>query len=786
MKITLKWLKEYLDTEATIEEITSKLTSIGLEVEEVSNPTAGLKDFIIAEIKEVNDHPNADKLHILKVDTGKEVLQIVCGAPNVRVGLKGVLARPGVKIPVSGDILKVGSIRGVESFGMMCSARELKLGEDHTGILDLTTDAPLGSSFSEVLGGDIVIDINVTPNRPDCFGVLGIARDLAASGIGRLKDLSFVPVEGKFSSPIKVKLLPSGCSIFTGRYIRGVKNVSSPQWLQDRLSSVGLRPISALVDITNYLNIGRCRPLHVFDAKKIRGDIEVRYAREGEKLVTLDGKEHVLTSEMTVISDSEEVLSLAGIMGGEKSGVSEHTTEVFLESAWFDPMSIARTGRFLNIESDSRTRFERGVDSASSIPDNEIATRLILDLCGGEASEIVIAGEDPRWEREIQFRSERVKTLCGVDVSREESEKILTSLGFKVKGDRVFPPSWRPDIEGEADLVEEVMRIYGYDKLPALSMISKEMPKVLLSPVQKKEMSARRALAERGGYQAITWSFMSSERAKFFNSKGVRLGNPIASDLDEMRPSLIPNLIDAAKRNLDRGYPNVALFEVGPQFIGSKPGEQEAMASIVRIGKNHGRHWLDVDREVDVFDVKEDAIATLGAVDAPLSGLQVYRNAPSYYHPGRSGSLCLGKTVLAYFGEIHPNVLRFLDIKERVVAAEVFLDKVPSKELRSKNQKAIFISSFQPLFRDFAFVMDSEVEAEKILKVVRGVDKNLISDVQVFDLYEGDRLGKGKKSLAIEVTIQPQEKTLTDLEIEDLSNKVVEAVKVATGAELRR
>lgn len=785
MKLTLNWLKEYIDTEATLDEITAKLTDIGLEVEEVSNPAAALKDFIIAEIKEVNDHPNADKLHILKVDTGTEVLQIVCGAPNVHVGLKGVLARPGVIVPISGETLKVGKIRGVESFGMMCSARELKLGEDHNGILDLETDAPLGTSFAKVLGEDPLIDINVTPNRPDCFGVLGVARDLSAAGIGTFKDTAATPVKGSFPSPIKVNLSPSGCAIFTGRYIRGVKNCASPQWLQDRLNAVGLRPISALVDVTNYLNIGRCRPLHVFDATKIKGDIEVRYAKEGEKLITLDEKEHTLTADMTVIADAEEVLSLAGIMGGEKSGVSDDTTDVFLESAWFEPMNIAATGRALNIESDSRTRFERGVDAASAVPDNEIATRLILELCGGEASEIVIAGKEPHWQREITFRPQRVNELCGVDVSKAEAEKILTALGFTVNGDKVTPPSWRPDIEGEADLVEEVMRIYGYDKLPALSMISGEMPKVLLTPRQKKEISARRALAERGGFQAITWSFMSSEKAKLFGSKGVMLGNPIASDLDEMRPSLLPNLIDAAKRNADRGYPNTALFEVGPQFTGAKPGEQEAMASIVRMGKNHSRHWLDAEREADVFDVKEDAIAALAAIDAPISGLQVFRTAPSYYHPGRSGALCLGKNVLAYFGELHPNVLKAMDVKERVVAAEVFLDKVPAKELKNKNQKTVLMSAFQPLSRDFAFIMDTGIDAEKVLKTAKNVDKNLIADVQVFDLYEGERLGEGKKSLAIEVTIQPQEKTLTDAEIEDISARIVNAVKAATGAELR-
>ncbi len=785
MKTTVNWLKSYLDTSASVAEIVDKLTAIGLEVEEINDSSAVLKDFIIAEIKEVNNHPNADKLHILKVDTGSEVLQIVCGAPNVHVGLKGVLARPGVVVPVNGETLKVGTIRGVESFGMMCSARELKLGEDHNGILDLETDAPLGTSFAEVLGGDAVIDINVTPNRPDCFGVLGIARDLAAAGVGTLKNPAPEAVKGSFVSPVSVKLSPSGCAIFTGRYIRGVKNGASPKWLQDYLSAVGLRPISALVDITNYLNIGRCRPLHVFDADKIKGNIEVRFAKAGEKLVTLDEKEHILTEDMTVIADSEEVLSLAGIMGGEKSGVSDDTVNVFLESAWFEPLNIAKTGRALNIESDSRTRFERGIDAASAIPDNEIATRLILEMCGGEASEIVVAGENPAWQREITFRPERVKELCGVEVSKPEAEKILTSLGFAVSGNKVVPPSWRPDIDGEADLVEEVMRIYGYDRLPVLSLISGTMPKVLLTPRQKKEIAARRALAARGGYQAITWSFMSSKTAALFGGKGILLDNPIASDLDEMRPSLIPNLIGAAKRNTDRGYPDVVLFEVGPQFNGSKPTEQEAMASIVRMGNNHSRHWLDKQRLADVFDAKEDAYAALAAVEAPVAGLQVYRTAPAYYHPGRSGALCLGKTVLGYFGEIHPAVLKAMDIKETVVAAEIFLDRVPHKELKSKNQKKVEMSQFQPLSRDFAFIMNADIPAEKIVRAAKGVDKNLITDVCIFDVYEGASLGDNKKSLAIEVTLQPQEKTLTDAEIENISTRIISAIKDASGAELR-
>ena len=783
MKLTLSWLKSHLETDKDVKELTDKLTSIGLELEELTNPAEALKDFIIAEIKDVKDHPDSDHLHILAVDTGKETLQIVCGAPNVRVGLKGVLARPGCVIPVNGETLKVGKIRGIESFGMMCSGRELGLSEDHNGILDLDTKAANGTSFAEVLGSDPVIDLNVLANRPDCFGVIGVARDLAAAGMGKFKSEPVPEIKGKFKSPIDVKLSPSGCKIFSGMYIRGVKNGQSPKWMQERLTAVGLRPISALVDVTNYLNIDRCRPLHVFDADKLKGNINVRYAAEGEKITTLDEKEHTLAADMTVISDDSGALSVAGIMGGVNTGVSEDTTNVFLESAWFEPLNIAKTGRALGIESDSRTRFERGVDAASSTPDLMVAAQMIMDICGGEPSEPVIAGENPAWQRSIAFTPACVKRLCGVDVTKDECEKILTALGFKVEGDKVSPPSWRPDIEGEPDIVEEIMRIYGYDKLPALSCISGSMPQVLSTPSQRKSAAAKRAMANRGGNQIISWSFMDSKIAKDFGSRGVLLENPIASNLDELRPSLVPNLIAAAQRNADRGYPNVSLFEVGPVFLGRKPNEQTEVAAMLRAGLTHARNWIDTPRDWDAFDAKADALATLAAAGAPVANLQVYRTAPSYYHPSRSGALCLGKDVLAYFGEVHPAILGKMGLEGRAVAAEVFLDKVPNKVLKTKTQKKLTLSPFQPVRRDFAFIADKELEAGKLVRAIKGVDKDLITTVNVFDVYEGKNL-EGKKSIALEVVIEPMEKTLTDAELENLSQRIIKAA-TAEGATLR-
>ena len=785
MKVSLSALKKYFDTTASVQEISDKLTSIGLEVEEVIDKSAELAGFIIGEIKAVENHPNADKLHILRVSTGDEIIQVVCGAPNVYEGMKSVLARPGVMIPCYGEKLEKGVIRGVESMGMMCSEKELNLGTDHTGIMDLKTDLPAGTPVSEVFGADVIFDVNVTPNRGDCFGVKGIARDLSATGIGTLIEEKIEPIQTLFTSPIDVIVEDEACHQFVGRYIKNVKNGPSPKWMQDFLISMGLRPISALVDITNYLNLAECRPLHVFDADKLKGNIHVRSAQKGEVLKALDEKEYTLDEGMLVIADDEKAQSIAGIMGGEETGCDETTTNVFLEAAYFDPISIASTGRILNAESDSRTRFERGIDADSQILANEKATRLILDICGGEASQMVVAGKGVKTSHTIDFDWNEIKRLCGFEVPREKAVLILEKLGFKVEGNQITVPSWRlNDVKQKADIVEEVVRIYGLDELPNAPLRPSELTTSILLPHQKREVAIRRKLASRGLNQAITWSFMDSKLAKYFDSKGIKIANPIASDLDEMRPSLVPNLLSAVKRNQGRGIKDVQLFEVGPEFYSTIPTEQRMVASGVRAGNFYPRHVLQDQRVVDVFDAKSDALEALLAIEAPLN-LQIARRAPSWYHPGRSGSFVLGKNVIAHFGEIHPAILKVFDIKTPVVAFEVYMDNVPQPRAKSKSQKLLKMSQFMPLTRDFAFVADKEVEASKIMAAISSVDKEKITDVAIFDIYEGDKLPENKKSLALQVTITPFDKTMTDKEIEILSAQIVHAVKKATGAELR-
>ena len=785
MKVSLSSLKKYLKTQSSVSEISDTLTSIGLEVEEVIDKGAELKGFVIGEIKAVENHPNADKLHILRVSNGKEILQIVCGAPNVYEGMKSVLAEPGVMIPCYGERLEKGVIRGVESCGMMCSEKELNLGTDHSGIMDLKTDLPAGTPVTELFNTDVIFDVNVTPNRGDCFGVKGIARDLSATGIGEYIYEEPQKIEGSFKSPINVHIEDDNCLEFAGRYIKNVKNGPSPKWMQDFLISMGLRPISALVDITNYLNLAECRPLHVFDADKLKGDLYVRSAKTGETLKALDEKEYQLQEGMLVIADSEKAQSIAGVMGGEETGCSEETVNVFLESAYFNPISIASTGRILNAESDSRTRFERGIDADSQVSGNERATQLILDICGGEASELIVVGKGVNWEHEIDFDFNEIKRLCGFEVPQEKAVQILENLGFKVNGNKIKVPSWRTnDVRLKADIVEEVVRIYGLDELPEAPLRPEQLTTSILLPHQKREIAIRRALAARGLNQAITWSFMDSKLAKYFGSKGILIANPIASDLDEMRPSLVPNLLSAVKRNQDRGIKDVQLFEVGPEFYSTTPNEQRMVACGVRAGAFNPRHFLSDNRVVDVFDAKADALDALGAIDAPKN-LQVARRAPSWYHPGRSGSFVLGKNIVAHFGEIHPAILKVFDIKTPVVAFEVYMDNVPQPRSKSKSQKLLKMSNLMPFTRDFAFVMDKDVDAAKVIAAISGVDKEKITNVTVFDVYEGDKLPSDKKSLAIQVTVSPFEKTMTDKEIEILSVQIISAVQKMTGAELR-
>lgn len=792
MKFTLSWLKDFLDTNAGVDEIAERLTAIGLEIEEVVDPLAAVKDLIVVSIDECVPHPDSDHLHVLKVNTGKELVQIVCGAPNARAGMKGILARPGDYVPAFGDKLKAGKIRGVESFGMMCAEDELGVGPDHTGIIECPENAVVGASIATVYPSDPVFDVSITPNRGDCMSVYGIARDLAAAGLGTLKTPKHNVTVCAFKSDVKLsnEAIDIGAPFFTLREIRGVKNGASPKWMQDRLTAVGLRPISALVDVTNYFNITFGRPLHVFDADKVKGQITVRSARNGEKLTALDGKEYALSDGMVVIADENGIESIAGIMGGEASGCEESTTRVLLESAYFTPESIAKTGQKLILTSDSRQRFERGVDPASTIPVGaDMAAQMIVELCGGECSELIVTGKEPAAPAPIAFNPHRVEKLCGVDVPADTCKEILEKLGCVVKSDgnlfSVVRPTWRSDISGSHDLVEEVLRIYGYDKLPEIALPRPNGVHGILQPKQRREVSVRRAMANRGGCQTITWSFMSSKDAVPFRTKdAVLIANPISADLNEMRPNLLPNLVSAARSNITKGTFDGCLFEVGPQFFGFKPMEQETVACQLRFGQATPRHWAVAQRPVDVFDAKADALAALDAAEAPQS-VQIVREAPAWYHPGRSGAVKIGKTVLAYFGELHPKILKAMDVKTTVCACEVFLDRLPpAKKKNGKGVKTLKLSAFTPIFRDLAFLVDRKVDADKIVSAAKNTDKVLITDVSVFDLYEGEALGD-KKSVAIQLTIQPVEKTMTDEEIESVCRRVVGAVGVATGATLR-
>lgn len=792
MKFTLSWLKDFLDTNASVDEIAERLTAIGLEIEEVVDPLAAVKDLIVVSVDECVAHPDSDHLHVLKVNTGKELVQIVCGAPNARAGMKGILARPGDYVPAFGDKLKAGKIRGVESFGMMCAEDELGVGPDHTGIIECPEDAVVGASITTVYPSDPVFDVSITPNRGDCMSVYGIARDLAAAGLGTLKTPKHNVTVCAFKSDVNLsnEATEIGAPFFTLREIRGVKNGASPKWMQDRLTAVGLRPISALVDVTNYFNITFGRPLHVFDADKVKGQITVRSARDGEKLTALDGKEYALSDGMVVIADENGVESIAGIMGGEASGCEESTTRVLLESAYFTPESIAKTGQKLILTSDSRQRFERGVDPASTIPFGaDMAAQMIAELCGGECSELIVTGKEPERPAPIAFDPHRVEKLCGVDVPADTCKEILEKLGCVVKPDgnlfSVVRPTWRSDISGSHDLVEEVLRIYGYDKLPEIALPRPNGVHGILQPKQRREVSVRRAMANRGGCQTITWSFMSSKDAVPFRTKdAVLIANPISADLNEMRPNLLPNLVSAARSNITKGTFDGCLFEVGPQFFGFKPMEQETVACQLRFGQATPRHWAVAQRPVDVFDAKADALAALDAAEAPQS-VQIVREAPAWYHPGRSGAVKIGKTVLAYFGELHPKILKAMDVKTTVCACEVFLDRLPpAKKKNGKGVKTLKLSAFTPIFRDLAFLVDRKVDADKIVSAAKNTDKVLITDVSVFDLYEGETLGD-KKSVAIQLTIQPVEKTMTDEEIESVCRRVVGAVGVATGATLR-
>ncbi|MEM6811150.1 MAG: phenylalanine--tRNA ligase subunit beta [Pseudomonadota bacterium] len=792
MKFTLSWLKDYLDTDASLDEISQTLTDIGLEVEEINNPAEKYAPFKAAYVEKADPHPDADRLKVCLVDTGNEKIQVVCGAPNAKAGMMGIFAPAGAYVPGTDLLLKKGKIRGQQSNGMLVSEREMGLSDEHQGIIELSDDVKIGTAFTDIYNmNDPIIEIALTPNRADCASIYGIARDLAAAGLGTLKSYPVPEFKESGQGGINVHIDDKeGCSQFFGRLIKDIENKESPAWLQSRLKAIGLRPISALVDITNYMTIAFGRPLHVYDADLLKSDITVRVSKKGESFEALNDKSYTLEDGMTAITDENGLLGLGGIVGGTSTGVSETTKNVFLESAYFDPYRIAKTGRALQVDSDARYRFERGVDPEFTQNGLDIGTSMILEICGGTACEHVVSGSAPQWKREIEFDAGFTKKLAGIDIAEDKQKDILQTLGFELNGNKAQPPSWRGDVEGKADLVEEVTRIYGYDKIEPISVVAVNATgEIAETPSVTKKRLTRTALAARGLQECVTWSFMGKELAQSFGGgdEALTLLSPISSDLDQMRPSILGNLLSAANQNADKKLGDAAFFEVGPVFASSQVDGQQTVATGLRFGNVGARHWTGAEgnRDHDVYDVKADAIAALDAAGAPTSNLQTAREASEYFHPGRSAVLKLGKNVLAQFGEIHPAILEEMDIKQNAVAFEVFLDNIPEAKKKGTSKALVKLSQFQPVNRDFAFIVDENVDVENITRAAKGAEQNLITDVSVFDIYQGKGVDEGKKSIAINVTIQPVKQTLTDAEIDGLSQKIIDAVSSKTGATLR-
>ncbi|MGI8705056.1 MAG: phenylalanine--tRNA ligase subunit beta [Sphingomicrobium sp.] len=783
MKFSLSWLKEHLATDASADAIADKLTNIGLEVEEVSNPAEALSPFRVAKVLTAEKHPKADKLQVLTVDIGAVApVQVVCGAPNARAGMLGVFGPPGAYVPGSDMTLKVAAIRGVESHGMMCSVRELQLGDEHVGIIELAADAPVGASFAEHAGlNDPVFDVAITPDRADCMGVRGIARDLAAAGMGTLKPLHVPKIEGAFAPPIEIRIEdPEGCPAFFGRAIRGLSNGASPEWIQRRLQSAGQRPISAIVDITNYLMLDLGRPSHAYDVARLDGALIARRARDGETMLALNEKEYELDSSMTVIADESRVHDIGGIMGGEDSGVTATTTDVMLEIAFFDPTRIARTGQKLALTSDARSRFERGVDPAFLDDGLAILTRLILDICGGEPSEPLLIGDPPVEERILAFDPGRTLRLGGIDLPEDRQRAILLSLGFEFEGSgKVRVPSWRRDVEGPADLVEEVTRIEGYEEIPSTPLEREPgVAKPTATRSQRQERRVRRAAAARGLDEAVTWSFISESEAEPFEPAW-RLDNPISEEMKIMRPSLLPGLIAAARHNLDRGAASVRLFEIGRRYLADA---ERPTLSFVLAGERSPRDWKSGKAQpFDAFDGKAEALALLEAAGAPADNLQVFADAGPSWHPGRSARLGLGpKTIVASFGELHPALAKRLDAPEGMVAGEVYLDSIPQARASGRARPQFSPPALQPVSRDFAFLVPPELAAGDLVRAVRGADKAAIASVRLFDRFETPE----GLSLAVEVVLQPADRSFTDEDLAAVSKTIVAAAE-KLGARLR-
>ena len=810
MKFTLSWLKDHLDTAASLADLRQTLDQIGIEVEGIVDANEKLAAFTIARVVAAKPHPDADKLRVLQVEIapGKPTLEVVCGAPNAKVGLVGVFAPLGAYVPGTKITLTAKPVRGVVSNGMMLSEREMELSDAHTGIVELPAafGEKIGQRYADAMGlADPVIEVKLTPNRPDCTGVRGIARDLAAAGLGTLKpERKIGAVEGKDPCPIEIKLefpkdAANACSCFAGRYLKGIKNGASPAWLQARLKAIGQRPINAVVDVTNYISIDRGRPLHVYDADKLTGPIRARLGKTGEKFLGLNGQTYSADDTMCVIADDARVLGFGGILGGEDTGCTETTTNILIECAFFDPLRTATTGRKANIQTDARYRFERGVDPAYIEPGLDLATAMMMEVAGGTPSKKCVAGAPPISPLVIDFAFARVAKLMGVTYLDADMRRTLEALGFAFAGSgpmfKVTAPTWRPDIQGAADLVEEVARIAGLQNIPSapLPRLDGGVTRATLTPLQKRVRRTRRLLATRGMVEAITWSFVDRKHAAHFGggATALDLANPISSEMTTMRPSLLPGLIAAAARNRNRGIDDIALFEVGQAYRGDQPDDQFTAATGVRAGSARlaggGRHWREPSTSADVFDVKADALAVLASVGVDASRAQITRDAPAWYHPGRSATLRLGpKLVLAHFGELHPATLKLLDLPGTAAAFEVFVSDLPAEKRKASRAKpALEVSDLQAVTRDFAFIVDESVAAATVIKAAFGADKTLVRDVGVFDVYQGTGVPGGKKSLAIAVTLQPREATLTDAEIETLAQRIVSEVKRATGGEIR-
>ncbi|MBN8848713.1 MAG: phenylalanine--tRNA ligase subunit beta [Sphingomonas sp.] len=794
MKFTLGWLREHLDTQASLDDIVAGLTRIGLEVEGVDNPGEKLAAFRVAKVLTAERHPQADKLQVLSVDAGDGPLQVVCGAPNARAGLVGVFGMPGATVPANGMVLKVAAIRGVESNGMMCSSRELELGDDHDGIIELPADAPVGTPYPAYAGlDDLVIDFSITSNRQDCMGVRGIARDLAAAGLGTLRPLAEVyrvaviaPVPGDGPAPDVRTDDPEGCPAFYAQAVSGVTNGASPEWMRQKLNAIGQKPISVLVDITNFVSIDLGRPLHVYDRAKLSGALVARKARAGETVLALNGKSFTLDATMTVIADDAQVHDIGGIMGGEDSGVSDATTDVLIECAYFDPDHIARTGQKLALTSDARQRFERGVDPAFLEDGLAIATRLVVEHCGGTPSAITRAGSAPLGTRSYAYDPARAETLGGLAVAPERQRAILESLGFTVTADwQVTPPTWRRDIDGTADLVEEVIRIEGIDNVPAVPLDrAPGVAKPTATPEQKLDRRVRRAAAARGLDEAVTWSFLGEMEAAVFGGGAWTLANPISEDLKVMRPSLLPGLLSAAAHNVKRGAGSVRLFEIGRRYLADA---ERPTLGLVLAGDRRPRGWREGKAAAfDAFDAKAEALALLAAAGAPVENLQVFGEAGEAWHPGQSGTLRLGpKTVLAAFGMLHPRTARAFDLDGAVAAVELYLDAIPAKRGGNGFMRPAYAPpALQPVRRDFAFLVPAEVSADALVRAAKGADKAAIVSARVFDLFTGAGVEEGSKSVALEVVLQPGEKSFTDAELKAIADKVV-AAAAKQGAVLR-